>query len=146
MKIYLDLCAIQRPLDTTNQIRIILESEAVLGIIAFCDIGLVELLSSEALVYEGEQSSLPVRKEHTSAVLAKAKNVLTVTEKEKTRAAEIMILGIKPLDALHIALAESGNADYFCTCDDKLLQNANKVKNLAVKVVNPIDVVQEIEK
>lgn len=146
MKIYLDLCAIQRPLDTSNQIRIVLESEAVLGIIAFCDIGQVELFSSEALLYEGEQSSLPVRKEHALAVLAKAKNILNVTGKEKSRAAKIMTYGIKPLDALHIALAESGNADYFCTCDDKLLRNAKKVKDLAVKVVNPVDLVQEIEK
>ena len=146
MKIYLDLCAIQRPLDTSNQIRIVLESEAVLGIIAFSDIGQVELLSSEALLYEGEQSSLPVRKEHTLAVLAKAKNVLNVSEKEKTRASEIMKVGVKPLDALHIALAESGNADYFCTCDDKLLRNSSKIKDLAVKVVNPVDLVQEIEK
>jgi len=146
VKIYLDLCAIQRPLDTSNQIRIVLESEAVLGILAFSDIGQVELLSSEALLYEGEQSSLPVRKEHTSAVLAKAKNVLKVTEKEKSRAAEIMKVGIKPLDALHIALAESGNADYFCTCDDKLLRNVKKVGNLTVKVLNPVDLVQEIEK
>lgn len=146
MKIYLDLCAIQRPLDTSNQIRIVLESEAVLGIIAFCDIGLIELLSSEALTYEGEQSSLPVRKEHTRAVLAKAKSVLNVTEKVKTRTAEILKAGIMPLDALHIALAESGNADYFCSCDDKLLRNAKKIKNLSVKVANPVDVVQEIEK
>ncbi len=146
MKIYLDLCAIQRPLDTSNQIRIVLESEAVLGIITFCDVGQAELLSSEALLYEGEQSTLPVRKEHTLSVLAKAKNVLVVTEKEKSRAVEIMQSGVKPLDALHIALAESGNADYFCTCDDKLLRNAKKVKDLAVKVINPVDLVQEIEK
>ena len=146
MKIYLDLCAIQRPLDTPNQIRIALEAEAVLGIISLCDIGQIELLSSEALFYEGEQSSLPVRKEHASAVLTKAKNVLNITEKEKPRAAEIMKFGVKPLDALHIALAESGNADYFCTCDDKLLRNAKKIRNLAVKVVNPVDLVQEIEK
>jgi len=146
VKIYLDLCAIQRPLDTSNQIRIVLESEAVLGILALCSAEQVELLSSEALLYEGAQSSLPVRKEHTLAVLANAKRILRVTGKEKSRAIEIMAFGIKPLDALHIALAESGNADYFCTCDDKLLQNARKVKDLAVKVVNPVDLVQEIEK
>ena len=146
MKIYLDLCAIQRPLDTSNQIRIVLESEVVLGIITFCDIGQAELLSSEALLYEGEQGTLPVRKEHTLSVLAKAKNVLVVTEKDKSRAAEIMQVGVKPLDALHIALAESGNADYFCTCDDKLMRNIKKVKDLAVKIVNPVDLVQEIEK
>jgi predicted nucleic acid-binding protein len=146
VKIYLDLCDIQRPLDTPNHIRIVLESEAVLGILALCDAEQVELLSSEALLYEGDQSSLPVRKEHTLAVLAKAKGVLKVNEKERARAAEIMAVGIKPLDALHIALAESGNADYFCTCDDKLLQNAKKVKNITVKVINPVDLVQEIEK
>jgi predicted nucleic acid-binding protein len=146
VKIYLDLCAIQRPLDTSNQIRIVLESEAVLGIITFCDAGQAELLSSEALLYEGEQSSLPVRKEHTLAVLAKAKSVVALTEKERFRAAEIMEIGMKPLDALHIALAESGNADYFCTCDDKLIRNAKKVEGLAVKVLNPVDLVQEIEK
>ena len=146
MKIYLDLCAIQRPLDTPNQVRIVLEAEAVLGIIRFSDSKEVELLSSETLVYEGEQSVLPIRKEHTRAVLAKAKSIIQVTEKEKLRAAHLMTFGIKPLDALHLALAESGNADYFCTCDDKLLQNTKRVGDLMVKVANPVDLVQEIEK
>ena len=130
MKIYLDLCAIQRPLDTPNQVRIVLETEAVLGIITFCDSGQAELLSSEALLYEGEQNPLPIRKEHTLAVLAKAKSIVNVTEKEKLRATHLITFGIKPLDALHMALAEAGNADYFCTCDDKLLRNSRRVKDL----------------
>ena len=57
-----------------------------------------------------------------------------------------MTFGIKPLDALHLALAETGSADYFCSCDDRLLQNAKKVEDLMVKVVNPVELVQEIEK
>ena len=146
MKIYLDLCAIQRPLDTPNQVRIVLESEAVLGIITFCDSGQAELVSSEALVYEGEQSPLPIRQEHTRSVLAKAKSSVSIGENEKVRAADLLTLGFGPLDALHIALAEAANADYFCTCDDKLLRNATRVKDLAVKVINPVDLVQEIEK
>jgi hypothetical protein len=52
----------------------------------------------------------------------------------------------RPLDTSNQIRAESGNADYFCTCDDKLLRNAKKVKDLAVKVLNPVDLVQEIEK
>jgi len=146
VKIYLDLCAIQRPLDTANQIRIVLESEAVLGIVTFCESGQAELLSSEALIYEGEQSSMLTRKEHTLAVLANAKKVIKVTEKETERAINLTTFGIKSLDALHLALAETGNADYFCTCDDKLLRNSKKVKDLAIKVINPFDLVQEIEK
>ena len=146
MKIYLDLCAIQRPLDTPNQTRIILESEAVLGIIAYCETGKVSLFSSEALIYEGDQSILPVRKEHTNAVLAKAQNVVVLTEEVKNRAANILKYGITPLDALHLALAELGKADYFCTCDDKLLRNAMKINNLKVKIINPVDLIREIEK
>ena len=146
MKIYLDLCAIQRPLDTPDHVRIVLESEAVLGIIAFCDNGQVEILSSEALLYEGEQSSLPTRKEHTLAILEKAKSIINVAKKETLRAEKLMYFGLKPLDALHLALAETGKADYFCTCDDKLLRNAKKVGDLMVKVINPVDLIQEIEK
>jgi len=41
-------------LDTPNQVRIMLETEAVLGILSFCDAGRIELVSSEALVYETE--------------------------------------------------------------------------------------------
>ena len=146
MKIYLDLCAIQRPLDTPNQVRIILESEAVLGILTFCDGGQAELVSSEALWYEGEQNPLPIRQEHTLSVLAKAKSNITVSDNEKVRAATLATFGIRPLDALHLALAEAGKADYFCTCDDKLLRNAKRVKDLMVKVINTVDLVQEIEK
>ncbi len=146
MKIYLDLCAIQRPLDTANQVRIILEAEAVLGIIAFCGTGQAELLSSEALIYEGKQSSIPTREEHTLAVLANAKEVIKVTDKETERAINLTTFGIKSLDALHLSLAETGKADYFCTCDDRLLRNSKKVADLAVKVINPVDLVQEIEK
>ena len=146
MRIYLDLCAIQRPLDTANQVRIVLESEAVLGIIAFCGSGQAELLSSEALVYESKQSPIPTREEHTLAVLANAKEIIKVTEKESERAVSLTAFGIKPLDALHLALAETGKADYFCTCDDKLLRNSKNAKDLAFKVINPVDLVQEIEK
>jgi predicted nucleic acid-binding protein len=146
VKIYLDLCAIQRPLDTPSQVRIVLEAEAVLGIITFCDSGQAELVSSEALFYEGEQSPLPIRQEHTRSVLVKAKSSVNSGEKERVRAATLITFGLRPLDALHLALAEAGNADYFCTCDDKLLRNARRVKDLAVRVINPVDLVQEIEK
>ena len=117
----MDLCAIQRPLDTPNQVRIVLESEAVLGIIALCHKGQIELLSSEVLVYEGEQNPLPIRREHTFAVLSEAKSVIIVTGREKKRAAILMTYGIKPLDALHLAVAATVSADYFCSCDDRLL-------------------------
>jgi hypothetical protein len=83
VKIYLDLCAIQRPLDTPNEVRIVLESEAVLGIIAYCDIGKAELLSSEALLYEGEQSALPIRQDLLDQFFQRQKRVVLLAKTKK---------------------------------------------------------------
>jgi len=146
VKIYLDVCAIQRPLDTPDQIRIVLEAEAVLGIVALFDTGRLELLSSDALIYETEQNPLPVGQEHAKAILSKAKRILRLSDEAKSRAAQLVELGFKPLDALHLALAEIGKADYFCTCDERLLRKAQPMTGLQVKVVSPLDLVQEMEK
>ncbi len=64
MKLYLDSCTIQRPLDVFTVLRNKLEAEAVLGIIDQCDAGIITLVSSEALVYEMKQNLLSLRKEH----------------------------------------------------------------------------------
>jgi predicted nucleic acid-binding protein len=108
-------------------------------------LGQADLLSSEALLYENDQNTLSVRKEHTQAVLSIAKILIMVSEKEKSRASYFMEFGIKPLDALHLALAEKGKADYFCTCDDRLLRNARKITDLSLRVINPVDLAQEID-
>jgi hypothetical protein len=122
MKVYLDICAIQRPLDTANQARIMLEAEAVLGLVTLCDAGQLELVSSEALIYETEQNPLPVRREHAFAILGKAQSVVTVDKIVKDRAEQFIQQGIKPLDSLHLALAEASQVDNFCTCDDQLFR------------------------
>lgn len=146
IKVYLDLCAIQRPLDTPNQIRVVLEAEAVLGLISLCDTGLIEIISSEALIYENEQNPLPIRREHGYSVLAKAKTTINLTTNVKERASQFTQDGIKPLDAIHLALAETGKVNYFCTCDDQLARAAKRIKDLQVKVISPLHLMEEIEK
>lgn len=146
MKIYLDMCAIQRPLDKPSQVRIQLEAEAVLGLLPLCEAGVIELVSSDALVYENEQNPLPIRREYGYAVLAQAKGFINVTPGVKERASQFLQHGIKPLDALHLAMAEAGQVDYFCTCDDQLRRQAKHIEDLAVQVVSPIELIQEIEK
>jgi predicted nucleic acid-binding protein len=49
------------------------------------------------------------------------------------------------LDALHLASAEKGKADYFCTCDDKFLKKAKKISDLVIKVISPIELIEEIK-
>ncbi|WP_052311098.1 PIN domain-containing protein [Anabaena sp. PCC 7108] len=51
-------------------------------------------------------------------------------------------LNIKPIDALHIACAETSKSDYFITCDKRLI---NRCQDLSLKVINPTDLILEIE-
>ncbi|MEJ7590176.1 MAG: hypothetical protein WKF77_01370 [Planctomycetaceae bacterium] len=49
----------------------------------------------------------------------------------------------KAFDALHIASAEVGHVDYFCSCDDRLVKRALGQQDLKVKVVSPLDLVKD---
>jgi len=89
---------------------------------------------------------LLIRREHGYSVLAKAKMTINVTASVKKRASQFLQHGIKPLDALHLALAEASKVDYFCTCDDQLARRAKRISDLQVKVISPLDLIQEIEK
>ena len=95
MRIYLDVCAIQRPLDSASHLRIALESEAVLGILALCEAGQIEIVSSDALVYETEQNPWPIRQEHAWAVLSRAGEHLELSEEVEQRAHELNGKGFK---------------------------------------------------
>ena len=59
MKVYLDMCSIQRPLDTKTQPRIAVEAEAILGVLTLCEAGQVELMTSDTLVFELERNPAP---------------------------------------------------------------------------------------
>lgn len=146
MKIYLDTCSLQRPLDNKTQLRVLLESEAVLGILALRDSESIELLSSEALVFEIERNPNLTRQEYALEALAKAASFVILEPDVEARARELNRLGFKPLDALHLASAEAGQADFLCTCDDRFLKRARRVKGLKTKVISPIELIGELER
>ena len=110
MKIYLDMCSLQRPLDTKTQLRVAVEAEAVLGILALCESGQAELIASEALAFEGERNPHPVRKRYTLEVLSKATLFVPTDSRVEERARTLHASGIKPLDALHLASALEAQA------------------------------------
>jgi len=144
MKVYLDMCAIQRLLDTPSQVRIQLEATAVSIIVSLCKTGNIDLVTSAALVYKNERNPLPIRQKLGYSVLAQAKTMISMTSEVKARAGQFLSYGVKPLDALHLALAEAGEVDYLCTCDDRLLKQAKRIQNLAIKVVSPLELVKEM--
>ena len=144
VRIYLDTCSLQRPLDSKTQIRIILEAETILGILGLCRSSDVVLIASDILIFETERNPNPTRREYALEVLSKASVFVTLDEQIELRARALNLEGIKPLDALHLASAEAAGADYFCTCDDKFLHRARYLTGLQVRVVSPLELIGEI--
>ena len=145
MKIYFDSCAIQRPLDRIDHLRMALEIEALLAIYEQIDSGAIDLVSSEPLELELSRIAMPTRKLHALNFLAKAKEFIVVDTQIEQRARYFASLGIKPLDALHLACAEVSMADYFCTCDDRLFKKARLVADLDIIVVAPLKLAEELD-
>jgi predicted nucleic acid-binding protein len=138
------MCSVCRPLDDKSQLRILVESEAVLGIITMCQSGQVELVSSEALDYELERNPNPERKAFARDALSHAERFIQLTAEIEERAHVFHHGGLEPLDALHLACAVEARADYFCTCDDRLLKRAQAIHTGPPKVVNPLERIREI--
>ena len=60
MKVYLDMCSIQRPLDSQDDVRVATEAQAVLGVLRLCESGQLTLVASDALRFELEKNPHPV--------------------------------------------------------------------------------------
>jgi predicted nucleic acid-binding protein len=105
---------------------------------------LVYLVASEILQFEIERIPDTIRRAHAYEALSKARVYIDVNEPIAERARELTRSGIQPLDALHLAAAIQAKADFFCTCDDKLLRRARSLGLAEIKVVSPIDLIVEL--
>lgn len=143
MKIYLDVCCLNRPFDDQRDDRIRLESEAVLIILERCLSEWV-MISSEVINYEISKIPDGERREKVGILASLAKEKVILEDKIIERAKEIEKLGIKAIDALHVACAEK-SADVMLTTDDSLIkkvkENRGKIK---VRVMNPVKFVEEV--
>ena len=145
MKVYFDMCSLQRPLDDKSQLRVLVEAQAVLGLLALCESGQCDLIASDALVFETDANPDAVRRVFVGQAIAQATQFIKTDDQLKVRAQTFVDAGIKPLDALHLASAIQAQADYFCTCDDRLLRKASNLNTMPTQVVSPLELVSEIE-
>ena len=145
MRLYLDMCCLQRPMDDQTHLRIHLEAEAILGILAWCESGNAELLNSVALSYEVDHNPYPARKAFVLQTLLKSRLVIQAGDSVERRARHYINNGINVLDALHLACAVDAQATYFCTCDDRFYRRAKQVETEHTKVVSPLELIEVIE-
>ena len=146
MRIYLDNCCLQRPLDNQTQARIRVETEAVFAVLAEVQAGELALLDSEALHFEISRIPDDTRQTEALALLSLAGEYLQVNDSAEALALTLEQMGVSAMDALHLALASTAKADYFCTCDDKLFRKASSISGLNCKVITLLNLIPEITK
>ena len=110
-----------------------------------CESGAVELIASDALVFETEANPDVVRREFATQAITKATEFMQSNDQVKGKAQMFVASGIKPLDALHLAFAVVAQANFFCTCDDRFLKKARSLDTSPTVVVSPVELVAELQ-
>jgi len=147
VRIYLDVCCLNRPFDDQTQDRIHLESEAIILILKRIRSGDWEWVRSEAVSFEVEQTPDEERKHRVSCLIRYADHSVLIDKSIINRASKLNEIGFGVYDAVHLACAEHCDADVFLTTDDKLLRLAREnTIQLKVKVENPLIWFKEVIK
>jgi predicted nucleic acid-binding protein len=150
-RIYLDTNVYCRPLDNQSHRRIRAEAEAFLKIVDSAERREIEIVSSDYVKFEIEQIQDSLKRKDARGLerilekdnVASSRKLLTLSREF------IFNCKIGSLDALHLAAACIGKANFLLTCDDKILDNAKCIEALAVekgyrlKVGNPISYSRE---
>jgi len=140
IRVYLDNCCLNRPFDDQSQLTVRLETEAKLPVQELVVENVLSLVWSFVLDYENAMNI----DDTVKAQIALWRNIASVRcgldEAVKTKARNLMKLGLKQMDAAHIACAIRGKADFFLTVDKRIL---NKQID-GVSAINPIDFVRRI--
>lgn len=144
MKIYLDVCCLNRPFDDQTQDRIRLESEAILAIIGRVEVESWKLFSSDAVAYEISNTPSEERQERLWSLESVATENLVLNDAILRQAEAFNTFGFTNLDALHLAFASSVDVDAFLSTDDKLLKRAqSSPEEIKITVANPLAWFQE---
>jgi hypothetical protein len=98
MRVYLDVCCLNRPFDDQTQARIHLESEAVLIALGRLTSGDWEWVSSEAVDLEIRRTPDQGRRSRTALIARYAKINVQVDEQVVERAAELQSFGFQTFD------------------------------------------------
>ena len=112
-RIYLDVSCLNRPFDDQRQERVRLEAEAIRMIFERVDASLLEHVSSQMAEIEVRAIRDRVRRRRVWRLLPVKDRRSRLSDALYNRAGELMKLGIKAADALHVAAAEEHAADAF---------------------------------
>lgn len=136
-RVYLDVCALNRLFDDQQQMRIRLETDAILLILKFVQEGSLQLVYSRVHLLEiaaNPTENMRHRMEHLVLRYGISPDVPLDAVRQRT---ELLIQnGLGVADAAHVAFAEAMQAS-FVSVDDRLLKQCQRVK-ISTWCGNPI--------
>ena len=140
MRIYLDVCCLNRPFDDQTQEKIHLESEAILIILSNIASQQWELVGSDVIDFEISKIPDMERRKKVEFLAQKILKKQPITTELIQRAKIISQKDIKALDALHIASAEFLQSEYMITTDNDIVKKYQKHIEFfkKIKICNPI--------
>jgi hypothetical protein len=139
MRIYLDNCCYNRPFDDQRNLTTALETFAKLQIQALMRSGILEYVWSDSLCHEVEKNPFPRRCQSIVSWLGGAAVYIETTDDVIERAKEFVEIGVKKMDALHLASAAKAGCDWFFTTDKGILKKVREVDSM--RVANPVEFV-----
>lgn len=142
MRIYLDNCVLNRPFDDQSAKRVRAETLAVETIFDLILNNKLDLVWSSAIEVENLKNPTSERRQWVSGWKSFAIIEIRLTENVRYESRRLIQLGLKLADAIHIAMAVSGAADYFVTTDDRILKRSTRYS--AIKIVSPEILLQAI--
>jgi len=140
-KLYLDMNMYNRPFDDQSQVRIRLETIATYAILKTIKEKRYSLLWSFMLEFENSLNPDEDIKVEIQMASSLALELINMTDDILITAKSLESKGIKPRDAIHVACAIKGDADYLLTCDDKLIRKSQLIKDKII-IMNPIDFIR----
>jgi predicted nucleic acid-binding protein len=139
MRIYLDNCCFNRPFDDQSLLSTRLETEAKLKIQEKIKAADISLGWSYILDFENNANPFLERQIEIQRWKKLADSFTNETPEILTQMKQLMTLGLKPVDALHVACAIDLKCDYFLTVDKGILKKAAKI--LSITITNPINLI-----
>jgi len=143
-RIYFDMNIYNRPFDDQSQVRIRLETIAIFSILQKIKNKELTLLWSFMINYENSLNPYEDVRQEIEMAASLAVESVTPDESVLTVAKEFESKGIKPRDSIHLACALKGKAEYFLTCDDKLIRRATTL-DINIKIINPLRFIEDME-
>jgi predicted nucleic acid-binding protein len=140
--LYLDYNCFQRGFDDPGQVRIQLEALACQEIFLRVEEGSIALVWS--FMHEDETIFCPFPERQLEAWRLATLCLIRLGPNEKIASLAQLIqqkAGITSKDALHLACACHVRANFFLSCDDRLIKQAGRL-TLDMAIMNPLDFVR----